>query len=134
MLSRKGGLLRGFNTYFFEFLDTAASFFPENADIRTARTSADMLKRANPTVIVKAWHAHLAVPYAQEILQNNFDFFAEKDYRTDMQHFDCDSSAILEIIDELRGALRNASEEQKIVLLEFIQRLSALSTNYINEF
>lgn len=139
----KSQFLRAFNVHFFEFLDAAIDFFPGNADVATAKTSAFLLKKANPTCIIKAWHVYLTIPYAREIADGDVDYFANKDYSHDLVDFDCSGSgsgggsgggndSLFKIIDDLRVVVRDASEDQKNSLFRYIQNLSMLSTQYID--
>lgn len=129
--AKKMQYMRAFNSYFIEFMAAANAMFPDNIDIKTAQTSVEFIKKANPSAIVKAWNSHLAVPYGNEIKSGNFEFFTEKDYEADLQNFDCDGSSIMKIIDDLRCALREAMPEQKKRLFQYVQNLSVLSNFYM---
>lgn len=129
MNSKKSIYMRAFNQTFFEFMDAAIMTFPENHSIATAKTSAEMIKYANPTTLIRAWYSGVAVPYGTEIYQGDIEFITEKNYATDIEKYPY-SDRILEIIEEIRRSMRTLSQEPKQHLLLYIQNLCQLSEQY----
>lgn len=132
-VSNKSIILRAFNTNFFEFIDTVISFFPDLEDIKTMKTSAELLKKANPTTLIKGWLAHFYSPYAAAINDGNIDFFIEKDYNEEKHAIasnGLNAGEFVQFIDQLREPVRRMSPEQKSVVVSYVQNLSRFSVQY----
>jgi hypothetical protein len=125
----KTTLLRAFNNHFFEFVDDIISIFPENTDLPNSRTSFDMIKRANPTAIVKSWYNFVFTPYKTVIEQGDISFFFEKDYSSDLAHLN-NAQNIMTIINSLRDPVRQMGDVNKEHSMKYIQNLSKLAFMY----
>jgi hypothetical protein len=125
----KSTILKSFNTLFFSFLDEIILIFPENQDIKAARSSFDTIRRANPTSIAKAWYLYVYKPYESVIESGNISFFFDKDYSTDLQTLS-NSSIIMETIDKMRDPIKNMGPENLAHSTKYIQNLCKLSTIY----
>lgn len=128
-MTDKTTLLRAFNSHFFEFLNDIISIFPDNTDLPTSKMSFDMIKRANPTAIIKAWYKFVYIPYNQVIEEGDISFFFEKDYAGDLAHLN-NSENIMTMIDSLRGPVKQMSDINKAHSMKYIQNLSKLSSMY----
>ena len=128
-MSDKTTILRAFNTHFFEFVDDIICIFPDNKELPSSKLSFDMIKRANPTAIIKAWFKFVYIPYNTVIEQGDISFFFEKDYAGDLAHLN-NSENIMSIIDSLRGPVKQMSDVNKTHSMKYIQNLSKLSFMY----
>ena len=73
-------ILRGFNNHLFEFLDDIISIFPENSDLKTAKTFFEFTKKGNVTILIKMWHEFVYKPYGVLLEQGELEHFITKDY------------------------------------------------------
>ena len=128
-MADKKTILKTFNTHLFEFLEDIISIFPDNLNIQTAKTSFLAIKQANPTIIIKTWLKYIYVPYKETIESGNIEFFFNKDYSEDLVYV-ANSIEVLKIVDTLRGAVSNMTEQQKQFTMEYLQNLSKLSFLY----
>ena len=128
-MSDKPKLMRAFNAHFFDFLDDVIRIFPENKDIVVSRTSFDMIKKANPTIIIKVWHKFIYAPYKEVVDAGDITFFYEKDYSNDLSVLP-NSGEIVKIIDSLRNPVSEMSEVNKAHTMKYIQNLSKLALLY----
>ena len=129
-MSNKSAILKTFNTHFFEFIDDVIRIFPENKDVKHARSSFEMIKTANPTAIVKAWHKFVYSPYESVINDGDITFFFDKDYSSDINHL-ANSNEIMRVIDTIREPVRSMTETEQGFTMKYIQNLSKLSGIYI---
>ena len=127
----KSTVLRTFNTHFFEFLDDIMSILPENEDVLSARNSFDMVRRANPTSIIKVWFRHVYSPYKDILDDNNLDFFLDKDYSTDLSDV-ANNRRIMDTIDTLRNPIRNMGDVNRAHSMRYIQNLCRMSAAYVD--
>jgi hypothetical protein len=132
MSTDKTTILRGFNNHFFEFLDEIIRIFPENREIRDARGTFDIIKKANPTAIAKAWYQFVYEKYKDVIEQGNLDFFFEKDYSEDLVYMS-NSNEIMKTIDIIRNPIKEMSKESKNAAVQYIQNLCKLSQLYTSK-
>jgi hypothetical protein len=130
-MSDKTTILRAFNNLFFEFLGEVQKVIPENGDIKDAITGLELLKKANPTCIVKAWHFFVYEPYKEEIGRGDITFFCEKDYQNYLAYMS-NSDEIMKAIQRIRDPIRSMSEDNKKVVLQFVSNLCRLSLVYSN--
>jgi len=127
----KSTILKAFNTHFFEFLDDIIQILPDNVEVVSAKLSAIMIKKANPTIIIKTWHKYISKRYFNEIQNGDLTYFFEKDYQLDLQHLS-NSNEILQIINNIRTPIREMNEVNKEHTKKYIQNLTKLSTLYNN--
>jgi len=123
----KSTILKAFNTHFFEFVDDVVGIFPDRIELATARKTFDMIRKANPTAILKAWYAHVYVPYREPIEQGNLEFFFTKNYADDLTTM-ANSTEIMRVIDTLRSPIQLMSDTNKSHTMKYIQNLSSLAT------
>lgn len=122
-------IVGAFNNHFVEFLEDVHSIFPEDKQIKTAKSALLMLKKANPSVIVKIWKEYITSKYKDEIYQGNMDFFINKDYSEDLQNAG-NQNTIMESINRLRDPIRNMGESNQEKAMKYIQNLTKISELY----
>jgi hypothetical protein len=129
MATDKQLFLRTFNTHLFELLDDVIRILPDNLDIQTAKTSFWAIKKANPTIIIKAWYSYIYVPYNETIVKADLEFFLQKDYTSDLANVS-NSSDVIKIVNSLKDPLSKLNEREKQIILEYFQNLNKLSALY----
>ena len=122
-------VLSAFNNHFIEFLNDVESIFPEDRDIKKAKTSLEMLKKANPRMIVLVWKEHITSKYKTQIEAGDISFFLNKDYSSDVQTSN-DSSKIMGAIERLRQPISNMGKDNQDKTIKYIQNLTKLSEMY----
>jgi hypothetical protein len=128
-MSDKSSLLRAFNTHLIEFMDDVISIFPENTDLISSKKTLDLLKRANPSIIIKMWNSRINTKYYEEIMKGDAEYFFNKDYREDVDELS-NSNEILRMIDVLREPVKNTSAKNKENAMEYVMNLSKIAKIY----
>ena len=123
--------LKTFNNQFQELLDDIDRIIPNNIDIITMRNSLNNLKRMNPKLILTMWYSYVVVPYNKQIELDDYEFFIEKDYKTDLEGYKHEK-IILSAIDRMREIVRALDEKNKKYTLQYIKNLCELSKIYSN--
>lgn len=124
-------ILSAFNNHFLEFLEDVENLFPQDRDIKKAKSALEMLKKANPRAIILIWKEHIAIPYKKRIEDGDITFFLEKDYSNDISKRSTNSSSkILDAIERFRTPIQNMGEENKSKTMKYIQNLTKLSFMY----
>ena len=129
MSENKKTILSTFNTHFFEFIDFILTVVIDDLNILTAKNTFQVIKKTNPTLIIKLWDKFIYNKYKLFIDEGDIRFFFEKDYTNDLGHL-TNQGEILEIINKLREPIRNMSDENKGKSMKYIQTLSKLSELY----
>ena len=129
-MSDKSSILKAFNNHFFEFIQDIIFIFPENTDLKATKTALEMLKRGNPTGIIKIWNANVYEKYKDVINNGDISFFSDKDYNADLSRMN-NAGEIMKAIDKMRDPVRNMSEENKGHSLKYMQNLCKLSCMYM---
>jgi hypothetical protein len=122
-------ILTAFNNQFFEFVDDVESVFYDDASIKKVKSALQLIRKMNPSMIIKIWYKYITLPYETEIQNNNLNFFIEKDYKNDLRYI---SSAedITRHIDVLRDPIRNMGTDNQNKSFKYIQNLCLLATLY----
>lgn len=132
-MSNKSIILRSFNTYYFEFIDQTIQWYPEREELSVWKTTLEMFKKTNPTILIKSWFTYVYSPYAAAINEGNVEFFLKKDYNADLKNMaptGVENSKILEYIDNLKDLMRGMNETDLKTVIEYVQNLSKLSIQY----
>jgi len=125
MNTDKSTLLRAFNKHFFEFMDDIIAIYPDSTDIISGRASFDVIKRANPTAILKVWHQYIYSPYKTVIDNGDIRFFFEKDYGQDLVDL-ANPKEIMDIIDRIRGPIKQMDPTNQSHTAKYFQNLMML--------
>ena len=128
-MANKTTILRAFNTHFFEFIDFLLTVVKDDLNILTAKNAFEVIKKSNPTLIIKIWNKFIYIKYQYSIDAGDISFFFEKDYAKDLGKLS-NPDEILEIINKLREPVRNMLDENKAQTMKYIQTLSKLSDLY----
>jgi len=128
---QKTTIVRAFNSHFFDFLEDIIRIIPENVEIVSAKLSAEMVRKANPTTILKAWYKYIYQPYWTVIDAGDLSFFFEKDYAEDLRDFN-NSNEILKIIQKIRKPICEMNEANQCHTRKYIQNLTKLSGLYFS--
>lgn len=128
-MTEKTNIMRGFNDTFFEFLDDIILIIPESGAIASAKHSFALIRKANPSAIIKVWYKNIYTTYEDQIEAGDLDFFFDKDYAADLNAIS-NSDEIIKIIDSIRAPLRDIDESNKEHTKNYIRILSKLSAAY----
>ena len=122
-------LIGAFNNHLTEFIDDLISIFPNDGDIKMARTAFANMKSINPTAVIKIWYKYVS-KYSQAIESGDISFFIDRDYSDDVDGSD-KRDEVQRIIDKLRTPVRNMGTENQAKAMKYIQNLTKISTMYI---
>ena len=125
----KSSILKAYNTLFFEFLDDIITIYPTK-EIKYARDTFELLKKANPTIIIKYWHKDVYLKYSEQIENRDVTFFIEKDYTQDLRADEQNLQKVLEMIEITRKTISNMDQTNKDHCADYILNLSKLSKIY----
>lgn len=119
-------ILAAFNDHFLEFLNDVQSVFPTDPDILAAKNALNLIRKANPKMIVKIWKTFIAEKYRDQIAAGDIAFFIDKDYGSDVSSAQ-NSDKIMESINRLREPIRNMGPDNQAIVMKYIQNLTKLS-------
>ena len=128
-MTDKPTLLKTFNTQFFSFLDDIISIYPENRELLKGKKSFELIKMANPSIIVKVWFTHVYSLYSNEINNGDVDFFFTKDYQSDLVDVP-NSKEVLRIIEMIKEPISKMEDVNKEHTSKYLKLLSKLSVLY----
>jgi hypothetical protein len=122
-------ILTAFNNHFIEFLEDVSNIFPNDKDIKKSKVSLELLKKANPRLIIKVWKEQIASKYREKIEAGDISFFLNKDYSSDIDGAN-ESTKIMSSIERLRVPISNMGEDNQEKTMKYIQNLTKLSDLY----
>jgi hypothetical protein len=120
-----------FNDEFLKFVNEVYVIFPNDRDIKKAKNALELLKKANPKLIIQIWYEYITKVYKSKIDAGDISFFLEKDYSKDLSDTS-NSSRIMESINRLRDPINNMGETNQAISMKYIQNLTKLSEIYYN--
>lgn len=122
-------ILSAFNNHFLEFVQDILTIFPDNHDLKKAKAGLEMLKKANPRIIIQFWKTYIVEHYDNQIENGDISFFLDKDYTKDIQNNGADNK-ILTSIEKIRAPIKDMGEENQAKCMEYIQNLTKISKMY----
>lgn len=123
-------ILKVFNDHFIEFCEDVEQIFPENKDVKKAKAGLELLRKANPRIIVMFWKSYILSNYGEQIEQGNLDYFLEKDYSIDLAKNKSNDTKIIEAIEKIKQPILEMSTDNKNKAIKYIQNLTKLSKMY----
>ena len=122
-------LQKAFNDHFDEFINDIVTLFPDNIDIRSAKTSLQMLRKANPKILIGVWNKYISSKYSKQIEAGDISFFVDNDYTEDLSNLD-NSSQIMSAFDKLKGPIKEMGDENREKTMKYIQNLKKICDLY----
>lgn len=130
MASQKSVILKAFNQHLKDFIDDIQTLFPTNVNIRTMKNSALTLVKMNPRKVIELWFTKVFSKYGKQIMNEDIEFFLNKDYSDDLKELDNDVDVDINIIEELRAQIRVMDESNKQMALKYVKEMTQLSSLY----
>uniref|UniRef100_A0A6C0FIY6 Uncharacterized protein n=1 Tax=viral metagenome TaxID=1070528 RepID=A0A6C0FIY6_9ZZZZ len=122
-------LLKAFNDHFDEFVNDIVTIFPDNMDIRSAKSSIQLLRKANPKMLIGIWNSYISSKYSQQIDAGDISFFIDNDYTDDVSAMES-STQIMEAVDKLRQPIRDMGDDNREKTMKYIQNLKKICDLY----
>lgn len=125
-----------FNDQFFEFLEDVIRLFPEKTGLKTTKQVFEASRKMNPKIIMDMLNLYLLKPYEEQILNDDFDFFVNKDYSDDVaiipkaEALKTNNEKILKGIESIRRPLNDLPDEDKMKILQYYKNLITLTNLY----
>jgi len=124
-------ILKAFNNHFIEFLDDVLNVFPNDKNIKTAKYYINGVMKVNPSIVAKAWHEYVVLPYSTQINDGDWSFFMTKNYEKDIGKSEqYNSEKVLGAIELIRNKASKMSDSDQEKIVKYIQNLSKLSIMY----
>ena len=118
-----------FNDEFMKFVNEVHTLFPDDKTIKKARDGLELLKKANPKLVIKIWKEYIVDCYKAEIERGELDFFINKDYTNDVSNAS-NAGSIMDSINRLREPIRNMGASNQATAMKYIQQLTKLCQLY----
>ena len=125
----KSEILTAFNNHIGDFFEDVCKIFPNNSDLKIAKTSLSTFRRVNPRLIISIWKEYMVDKYRMQIEAGDMKFFVERNYTSDLQDVG-QGAIILEKINTLREPIRQMGEENLKKASEYIQNLTKICDLY----
>ena len=112
-------LIDAFYTQFNAFLNELANSYPEDADFPVFIETLNLVKFANPMMVVNYVKNEIVLPYQEKITNHDESFFLNYDYNTSQ---DVD----LNIVEKLKTYISTMSVDSKNTVWDYINLISRL--------
>jgi hypothetical protein len=138
-MANKTIIMRAFNQHFKDFADDIQQLFPDNLKIRTYKNSLYTFIKMNPKKVIELWYTNLTIKYNNQILNEDIDFFLNKeDYADDIKNIkddvikgiglDVDNN----LIEQLKEPISNMDEVNKKKAIKYVKEMTQLSSLYFS--
>ena len=124
----KDDILNAFIDHFNEFIDDVVSVFPDDPKVKIVRDGLFIASQFNQKKLIQLWQRDLGNKYREQIMNKDYKFFEDKDYKNDIYHKHKDY--ILPKIDSIRNTIREMDESNKLKALKYIENLTKLGDLY----
>ena len=108
--------------------DITLCYKPNDARFIKCKLYFETIKQGNPKLLITLWKSKITVPYKEQILEGNIDYFLNKDYKEDISSNYNDT--IDNAIQDLRKVIRTMNQENIQMSVKYIQNLCKLSELY----
>ena len=122
-------ILNAFNDQLNELFSDISNVFPDNLDIKTAKNSLLLIRKANPKMVIKIWKTYVVDKYGDKFDSNDISFFIEKNYSDDLTYTD-NSNNTMDAIDRLRDPIKMMNPSDKDKTMKYLQNLKKLCCIY----
>ena len=119
-----------FNNQMEEMLKDVLCIFPDNPRVIKCKMYFEGLKKTNPKIVIQTWKIHIAMKYKEQIQQGNVNFFIENDFIQDVETVGA-NSMVTKTIHEIKSFVSMMNDEQKNIMMIYIQNLTKLSLLYV---
>jgi len=130
-MSQKSTFLKAFNNLLTDLMEDIELIFPDDKNIKTAKTTVETMRKANPSITIRMWLQHVQSKYGEKILEGDINYFLEKDYSEDVQSM-ANGNDINKLIEALREPIKNMGESNQETTLDYLQKLCKLADAYQN--
>jgi hypothetical protein len=108
--------------------DITLCYKPNDARFIKCKLYFETIKQGNPKLLITLWKSKITIPYKDQILEGNIDYFLNKDYKEDISSNYNDT--IDNAIQDLRKVIRTMNQENIQMSVKYIQNLCKLSELY----
>jgi hypothetical protein len=107
-------------TQFSDFIKQLQNMYPEDTDFPIFLSTLQLLKSANPMLVVNFVKTDIIDPYGSKIISKDESFFLNNDYT---KHGEVD----LNIVEKLKTYIQNMSPNSKDIVWKYIELLMKLT-------
>lgn len=122
----KRKVLIAFNNHFFEFVDDILKVFPDDNDLKTAKSILLKLKKSNTKIIINIFIKCVLI-YKDEIMKGNLEYFIDKNYDEEFKYL---NSVVVNKFQALKEPIRRMDEDNKKKVIKYMQNLIKLCDIY----
>jgi len=114
-------ILSAFNKQLIEFADDLILLYPDDIDFKTFKTHIQLMQKVNARKMLNLFKEY-CIPYTNEILNKNEDFFLDNNYNQD-HHNDN-----LIIIKKIKNCWSNINNSNRAIIWKYFEILITLSS------
>lgn len=130
-MSDKSIVMRAFNQHLIDLVNDINRLFPTNLKVRTLKNSLLLFVKMNPKKAIELWFYKINSKYSAQIINEDFNFFLEKDYSEDLKDAkETGISVSTDLIEELKEPIKNMDDENIKMAIKYIKDLTQLSAVY----
>ena len=130
IIMNKTTYLSSFNDHFEEMIEDVKRIFPEDKDIKNVHAYLNGIMSVNIGKIHKIFRKNVIVVYRNHIINDDIDFFLNRDYSDEVSENYKDT--INDKLEILKVTIRKMDKSEQNKILQYLKNLIILSDLYIN--
>lgn len=130
-MSNQSIVLRAFNQHLKDFIDDIQKLSPNSLKVRALKNSVLTFLKINPKKVIELWYYKVHNKYSSQILNEDLDFFLDKDYSDDVKDAEGNGISLsMDLIDELREPIKEMDDENRKMAIKYVKEMTQLSALY----
>ena len=123
--------LKAFNNHLIDFMDDILAILKDNDhnDMKTYKVFVENIIKTNSLMVIKIWKNYVVDIYIDKILNDDFDFFLNKDYN----EISGSKQNIENLINKIKNIVVDMNDSNKKKSLKYIKNLCKLCNLYFNK-
>ena len=130
-MNSKQNIVEIFNSKLNEFINDLLNIY-DDSDLHAFRTSLKMLICVDSKKPIRMFHKHVYVPYSDRIVNNDDEFFLDKDYSEDVQAVGKDVVDFNQgLVNKIKEYWKDMGSDNKEIVWKYLGLLVLLCDKFI---
>ena len=132
LVYNKKEIFKSFNTKYFDLLNFMKTHSNQNKEFNYFYKKNYILKKTNIKMFIKTWHENITQKYYEPIMNDNINYFLNKDYTNEMNKINSLNSSVQEnkLIENMKKLYYDMDEKITSEFIVYIKHLTFLTYLY----
>ena len=113
-----------------DFYNELIILYPKNNELKAGRTIVETFKKFNPKKLLESWKILILIPYENQVLAGNLDFFLNHNFQNEIQSGKYTKKESEDWMEEIKNLVRNMEDENLQKSIKYFQNLTKICKLY----